>query len=563
MAYQNNRDDRDGGFYQYEENGRTYIGRRAQDGRSYSRDSYQSGSTRDGRASGRSQNSAGLHVSDIPNGSGSRGRSSRDNYFYDDDDDDTYDAGQSRRQDHGRRTADSSRMADSRRSDANTGRRMADSRRSDANTGRRMADSRRSDANTGRRMADSRCSDVNTGRYIDDSGLRDSRHRQIIEQMRREKRRQQLIRRILLRVVLPLCLIVLTGGIIFSLMKKASARTEQTAAAAASQTTAAAASATSEEAASAASTAPAAPFSAAKTDTTADPGNGVGSKYAILVNLQTNEILYDRESDARINPASMTKVLSCLVAAEQMKSIDDTYTITQEDTDFSYVNGCSQVGFEPGEKVTVKDLLYGLILSSGGDAASGLANYTAGSMDAFVEMMNRKLDELGLSGTAHFTNDAGIYDADHYCTAYDMAMIMEAAMKNDVCKEVLSAHTYTTSQTTEHPDGLLISNWFLRRIEDKDCGGTVVCAKTGYVEQSGNCAVSYATDADGNGYIAVTADAWSGWRAIFDHVALYKMVFEPGSKIDPATTENSAEEVSSAGTDESGSGGSTSSGNTD
>lgn len=516
MAYQNNRDDRDGGFYQYEENGRTYIGRRAQDGRKYSRDSYQSGSARDdyqsgsvrnGRTEGRSQNSAGLHISDIPNGSGSRGRSSRDNYFYDDDDDnDSNYAGQKRRQEYGR-TADA-------------------------------------------------------GRYADDGSMRDRRHRQILEQMRREKRRQQLIRRILLRIVLPLCLIVLTGGIIFSLVKKASARTEQTVAAAA-QTASSAAVSTSEEAAAEASTAPAAPFSAAKTDTTADPGNGVGSKYAILVNLQTNEILYDRESDTRINPASMTKVLSCLVAAEQMKSLDDTYTITQEDTDFSYVNGCSQVGFEPGEKVTVRDLLYGLILSSGGDAASGLANYTAGSMDAFVEMMNQKLDELGLSGTAHFTNDAGIYDENHYCTAYDMAMIMEAAMKNDVCREVMSAHTYTTSQTTEHPDGLLISNWFLRRIEDKDCGGTVVCAKTGYVEQSGNCAVSYATDADGNGYIAVTADAWSGWRAIFDHVALYKMVFEPGSEIDPATTENSAEEVSSAGTDESGTSGSTSSGNTD
>ena len=109
-----------------------------------------------------------------------------------------------------------------------------------------------------------------------------------------------------------------------------------------------------------------------------------------------------------------------------------------------------------------------------------------------------------------------------------MAMIMEAAMNNSLCREVMSAHTYTTSVTEQHPEGITISNWFLRRIEDKDSGGEVVCAKTGYVIQSGNCAVSYAQDAEGEGYICVTADATSGWRCIYDHVAIYKQ-FLPGA----------------------------------
>ena len=108
--------------------------------------------------------------------------------------------------------------------------------------------------------------------------------------------------------------------------------------------------------------------------------------------------------------------------------------------------------------------------------------------------MNEKLEQLGLSDTAHMTNCVGIYDEEHYCSVYDMAMILEAAIENDFCREVLSAHTYTTSKTQQHPDGIDLSNWFLRRIEDKDTGGEVVCGKTGFVNQSRNCAASYGVD---------------------------------------------------------------------
>ena len=102
-----------------------------------------------------------------------------------------------------------------------------------------------------------------------------------------------------------------------------------------------------------------------------------------------------------------------------------------------------------------------------------------------------------------------------------MAVIMKAAMQNELCKEFLSAHTYTTSLTDQHPEGITISNWFLRKIEDKDTGGEVLCAKTGYVVQSKNCAVSYGTFAGGKPYICVTAGATSGWRCIYDHVEIY------------------------------------------
>lgn len=246
------------------------------------------------------------------------------------------------------------------------------------------------------------------------------------------------------------------------------------------------------------------------------------SQYAILIDLDSGSILAQKNENTRINPASMTKVLTVLVAAEYVKDLDDTFTLTSEITDYGFINGCMSAGFEKNEVVTIRDLFYGTILPSGADAAVGLAVYVAGSQDAFVELMNEKLEELGLSQSTHFTNCVGIYDENHYSTVYDMAMIMEAAMDNELCREVLSAHTYTTSKTIEHPEGIELSNWFLRRIEDKDCGGEVICGKTGYIVQSNNCAVSYAVDSMQKGYICATADANSGSRCIHDHAGLYK-----------------------------------------
>ncbi len=257
----------------------------------------------------------------------------------------------------------------------------------------------------------------------------------------------------------------------------------------------------------------------------------VFSTNAILVDVNTDEIVAVRGAYDRISPASMTKVLTVLVAAEAIEKadLDDTFTMTLEITDYAYINDCSYVGFLDGEVVTVRDLFYGTVLPSGGDAAVGLATYVAGSHEAFVDMMNAKLEELGLSDSAHFTNCVGLYDDNHYCTVYDMAVIMDAAMENELCREVLSAHTYTTTPTTQHPEGIEISNWFLRRIEDKDTGGLVVGAKTGYVVESGNCGVSYEEYADGKPYICVTANAHSSWRCIYDHVEIYNR-YIPGSK---------------------------------
>lgn len=258
-------------------------------------------------------------------------------------------------------------------------------------------------------------------------------------------------------------------------------------------------------------------------DTVAIDSADVISTHAILVDESTDRIIAVKGARERIMPASMTKVLTVLVAAEQIpeEKLDDTFTMTLEITDYAYVNDCSSVGFLDGEEVPIRDLFYGTAMHSGGDAALGLAYYVAGSQEAFVEMMNQKLDELGIADSTHFTNCVGLYDEAHYSTAYDMAVIMKAALQNDLCREVMSKHIYTTKPTAQHPEGIEISNWFLRKIEDKDTGGEVLCAKTGYVVQSKNCAVSYEVSAGKTPYICVTAGSTSSWRCIYDHVEIY------------------------------------------
>ncbi len=267
------------------------------------------------------------------------------------------------------------------------------------------------------------------------------------------------------------------------------------------------------------------PFSASETADTAELGDDIESDYAVIINVSTGEIVAEKNARTPISIASMTKILTLLVASENLTAgdLDKTVEITTAITDICYKNGCSVTGFVLGEKPTVRDLLYGAILPSGADAVLALAYYVAGSQEAFVTMMNDELDALGLAPSAHFTNCIGLFDSEHYCSVYDMAVIMKAASDVEICREVMSAHTYSTAPTTQHPDGMILSNWFLRRIEDKDCGSAkVLCAKTGYVTQSGSCAASLSETKNGERYICVTAMAGSSWSCIYDHAALYK-----------------------------------------
>ena len=245
------------------------------------------------------------------------------------------------------------------------------------------------------------------------------------------------------------------------------------------------------------------------------------SENALLIDLESNTVLVQKNADARIYPASMTKVMTVLVAAEHIENWDETFTMTQSIIDPLFLADASMAGFVHGEEVSMTELLYGAVLPSGAEATQALAIVTAGSEEAFAALMNEKAQELGLKDT-HFVDASGLHDENHYTTLSDMAIIMQAALDNPHCREVLTSVNHTSPATEQNPSGVVMTNRFLYRIRPQQTGSVdIQAAKTGYTAQAMNCCVSYGIMENGRAAICVTAHAWTGDYCIADHLALY------------------------------------------
>ncbi len=258
------------------------------------------------------------------------------------------------------------------------------------------------------------------------------------------------------------------------------------------------------------------------TEDTVNPPAEIVSQHIIMIDCETNKAIAARNPDARTSPASTTKIMTILVAAEQITDYTETFEFTLEITDEVYLAEATAAGFKKGEKVTMTDLLYGTILPSGADAALGLAHKISGSEEEFVKLMNKKAEELGLKNT-HFTNATGLYGKEHYSTALDMAVILRAAMDNEICRQVLMTHPYTTAKTPEHPNGIeLQSTLFSSMYGTEPVTATITGGKTGYVNQSGFCIASFGqANESGKEYICVTFDAPSKWPSVNDQIKMY------------------------------------------
>ncbi|MDE5648335.1 MAG: serine hydrolase, partial [Oscillospiraceae bacterium] len=247
----------------------------------------------------------------------------------------------------------------------------------------------------------------------------------------------------------------------------------------------------------------------------------IASKYCILVDLENNKVLAERNADKKMYPASMTKIMTLIVAVENMKSLDDTFTMTYEILNPLIEEDASIAGFEENETITIKDMLYGAILPSGADATVGLAEAIAGSETNFVRMMNEKVQEMGLKST-HFSNTSGLHDDNHYSTVLDMAVILEYALQNDLCREILSTYQYTTTKTKEHPKGILLeSTMFSRMYGDEVENVTIEGGKTGFTSEAQHCMASFAIK-NNKEYIVVTAMEDDKWGSVFDAFDIYE-----------------------------------------
>ena len=233
------------------------------------------------------------------------------------------------------------------------------------------------------------------------------------------------------------------------------------------------------------------------------------ASFALLDPL-SGELLAARDADTRRPMASTTKIMTALVVLEQC-ALDDTVTVAPEAVG---IEG-SSIYLYKGEEITVRDLLYGLMLSSANDAATALAIHTAGSEAAFVALMNRKAEELGLRDT-HFCNPHGLHDEAHYTTARELALLTAAALKHPVFAEIVATKRYSALQNGTDASRLFLNHNRLLRQFDGAIG-----VKTGYTKAGGRCLAS-AARRNGLTLIAVTLNAPSDWQ---DHTALLEWGF--------------------------------------
>lgn len=233
---------------------------------------------------------------------------------------------------------------------------------------------------------------------------------------------------------------------------------------------------------------------------------GLNSPCAVLMQAKGGKVIGEENAEERIYPASLTKMMTAVVALEELDDLQQEVTLTVQMFEGLYERDAMLAGFQPGETVRAVDLLYGVLLPSGAECCIALAEAISGSEEAFVELMNKKAVKLGMDGT-HFCDTTGLHDPEHYSTALDMAVLLKYCLRNDNFREMITSQRRSTGVTNIHPDGITYYSGMFRNLENPVVtGGRILGGKTGFTNEAGLCLASFA-QIEGREYILVTAGA--------------------------------------------------------
>lgn len=234
--------------------------------------------------------------------------------------------------------------------------------------------------------------------------------------------------------------------------------------------------------------------------------SALSSDFIFFVRDYDWNVMYERNGYDIMYPASMTKIMTAVLALENIPDLNTPVTVWQEDSEMYYTADASVAGFEAWEEVCALDLLYGVMLPSGADACEALARHIAGSREGFVDMMNAKAAELGMENT-HFMNCTGLHDENHYSTCSDMAKLLSYALTFDTFRAVSSTQGWICTPTDIHPDGLYLGST-LGAIEAQQLenGAVILGGKTGTEDAAGRCLASYGQYLEDD-YILITGHA--------------------------------------------------------
>ena len=224
------------------------------------------------------------------------------------------------------------------------------------------------------------------------------------------------------------------------------------------------------------------------------------SNNAIIYNLKTGEVLYEKNSEEKVRIASLTKIMTTIVAIEQIDNLEDKVIITYEMLEGLIEKNASVVGFQVGNIVTYNDLLHGTLIPSGADATRALAISLVGSEDEFVKLMNDKAISLGMNNT-HYTNTSGLDTDNQYSTVKDVSIGLMYALNNPIFKEIYTKDEYTTTNGIKMKSTL---NYYSNRYNIKT--DYIIGAKTGYTDLAGYC-LSTLANYNEIDYLTVTTGA--------------------------------------------------------
>ena len=229
------------------------------------------------------------------------------------------------------------------------------------------------------------------------------------------------------------------------------------------------------------------------------------SEYAILINLDESTIIYEKNSQEKCYPASLTKIMTTIVAIENIDDLNSTIQLSPSIYESLISMNASMAGFKPNESVTVTDLLYGAMLPSGGECSIQLAHTISGSEEDFAKLMNDKADEIGMTNS-NFVNPTGLHHDDQYTTVEDIAKLVKYALDNDIFTQIFTTDYYSASDNGRASELILKSTMFQKLEKENITNEYILGGKTGYTSEAGLCLASMA-EIDGTRYILVTAKA--------------------------------------------------------
>ncbi len=250
------------------------------------------------------------------------------------------------------------------------------------------------------------------------------------------------------------------------------------------------------------------------------------SEGAILIDADSGRILYEKNADTRLYPASTTKIMTAVLLLENLQL--DSVVVASYDAVMSIPAGGSNIGISSGEQLTVEQLLYAILVASANEACNVIGEYMCGDVDSFVVKMNEKAQSLGMANTK-FLNPHGLHSPEHYTTARDMAVLARYAMQYDKFREVVATARYIIDPTNKYDETRYLSNTNHLVSTYQNASYFYAPAtgiKTGYTSQAGNCLVSSASKA-GTNFIAVTLNAKPQPDAIYSFIDS-KALFEYG-----------------------------------